>query len=341
MTARPAPALPLPPMALFAFATLMPAGVLAAGLAGAVWPWAGLLWMTLLVAMLDQLARGTLQEDGAEFPGSDVLLVTIAAVHLALLPYAVWSLGGPLSGWAAVALFVGLGLWMGQVAVPAAHELIHRGDRRLFWLGVAVYTAILFGHHASAHRLVHHRHAASAKDPNTARAGESYYRFAPRAWIGSFRAGWNAERGRRGLHPYAVYLGGAALALALAFGLAGWAGVAVWLGLSLHAQGQLLLSDYVQHYGLTRSRGPDGRLEPVGHRHSWNAPHWFSGAMTLNAPRHSDHHAHPARPFPALRLPGPRDAPRLPCALPLACTVALIPPLWQRMMHPRLARWQA
>ncbi len=338
MTARHAPALTLPPMALFAFATLAPAALLAAGLAGAMWPWVGLVWMTGLVALLDQMAPG-LTVEGAEFPGGDALLVAIAGVHLGLLPFAVWSLG-PLSGWAAVALFIGLGLWMGQVAVPAAHELIHRGDRRLFWLGVAVYTAILFGHHASAHRLIHHRHAASREDPNTARKGEGYYRFALRAWIGSFRQGWRAEVGRGRVHPYAVYLGGTALALALAFVLTGWQGVALWLGLSLHAQSQLLLSDYVQHYGLERRRGPDGRLEPVGDRHSWNAPHWFSGAMTLNAPRHSDHHAHPARPFPTLRLPGPRKAPRLPFALPVACTVALLPPLWRRIMHPRLARWQ-
>lgn len=339
MTARPAPALSLPPMALFAFATLAPAGLIAAGLAGVVWPWVALLWMTALVVLLDQMAPA-LAPEGAEFPGGDALLVAVAGVHLGLLPFAVWALG-PLSGWAAVALFLGLGLWMGQVAVPAAHELIHRGDRRLFWLGVAVYTAILFGHHASAHRLVHHRHAASAEDPNTARKGEGYYRFALRAWIGSFRQGWQAERGRGRVHPYVVYLGGAGMALALAFALAGWQGVALWAGLSLHAQAQLLLSDYVQHYGLERRRGPDGRLEPVGDRHSWNAPHWFSGAMTLNAPRHSDHHAHPARPFPILRLPGPRKAPRLPFALPVACTVALMPPLWRRIMHPRLARWQA
>ena len=115
--------------------------------------------------------------------------------------------------------------------------------------------------------------------------------------------------------------------------------MAVWAGLGLHATGQLLLSDYVQHYGLRRRVLADGRLEPVGPRHSWNAPHWFSGAMMLNAPRHSDHHAHPARPYPALRLPGAEEAPMLPRALPVCCTIALCPPLWRRMMAPHLARW--
>jgi alkane 1-monooxygenase len=60
----------------------------------------------------------------------------------------------------------------------------------------------------------------------------------------------------------------------------------------------------------------------------------------LNAPRHSDHHAHPARPYPALRLPAPEAAPRLPWSLPLACMIALAPPLWRRAIAPRLAAWR-
>lgn len=245
-----------------------------------------------------------------------------------------------LPGWQRGVLLAGFGLWFGQVVNPAAHELIHRGNRHLFRLGAVLYTSLLFGHHVSAHRLVHHRHAASRQDPNTARAGEGFYRFFLRAWAGSFRAGWRAEAGRRTVHPYLWYLGGSVLALALAFAIAGGWGLVAWAALALHAQSQLLLSDYVQHYGLMRRAGPDGRLEPVGDRHSWNAPHWASGAMMLNAPRHSDHHAHPARPYPALRLPGAAEAPRLPYALPVCCVVALVPPWWRRMIGPHLAPWR-
>jgi alkane 1-monooxygenase len=115
----------------------------------------------------------------------------------------------------------------------------------------------------------------------------------------------------------------------------------VWAGLALHAQVQLMLSDYVQHYGLTRATRDDGRLEPVAARHSWNAPQWFSSAMMLNAPRHSDHHAHPARAYPALRLPTAQEAPHLPWPLPVACTLALFPPLWKRAIRPHLAKWKA
>ena len=114
-------------------------------------------------------------------------------------------------------------------------------------------------------------------------------------------------------------------------------GVVALLGLSLYAQMQLLLSDYVQHYGLHRRTGPDGRTEPVGPMHSWNAPHFWSSAMLLNAPRHSDHHIHPSRSYPSLELDHTR-MPVLPHSLPVMAAMALVQPLWRRKMDPRLDR---
>lgn len=340
--------LPPLPVAAFAVVALAPLPLLAAGLVQGGWlALAGLAYMTVLAALIDQLVPLVAADapEAAEFPAGDALLVVLGVLHLSVLPLAVWLIAGPgtLVLWERVALFLGFGLWFGQVSVPAAHELIHRGARGLFGLGVAVYVSLLFGHHASAHRLVHHRHVASPADPNSARAGEGFYRFALRAWSGSFHAGWRAERalrpGRR-ITPYTAYVLGAAAVMGLAFALAGWPGVAVWTGLAVHAQLQLLLSDYVQHYGLTRARRPDGKLEPVAAHHSWNARAWFSSALMLNAPRHSDHHAHPARPYPALRLPAPEQAPMLPWSLPVACAIALVPPLWKRLMRPYVAAWR-
>lgn len=340
------------PMILFAVAAASPLALFALGLwAGGLWAFAGVLYMTVLAAVLDQITGLFLGDapEGAEFPAADALLVGLALGHLAVLPLMVWGIAGPsgLGGWQRAALFLGAALWFGQVSNPMAHELIHRGNRLLYGLGVAVYCSLLFGHHASAHRLVHHRHAASADDPNSARLGEGFYRFFLRAWGGSFRKGLRAEtklRARsqqgRGPHPYALYIGGALLALGLAFAIAGGWGVVAWASLALHAQVQLMLSDYVQHYGLRRLKRADGRLEPVAARHSWNAPHWFSSGLMLNAPRHSDHHAHPARPYPALRLPPAEEAPHLPWPLPVACTLALVPPLWKRLIRPHLARWR-
>lgn len=305
------------PMALFALASLAPLPLLLAGVwFGGIFLLIALLYVTLFTALIDQFFPLIAPEapEGAEFPTADRLSVALAIAHFLALPLAVWAIAGDsgLSTLERALAFMGFGVFFGQVSNPNAHELIHRGDKRLFWLGMWVYITLLYGHHTSAHRHIHHRHVGTPDDPNTAAYGENWYAFAVRAWVGGFRAGYLAETalrqkaGRRGLHPYAVYIGGAAACALAMLVLFGFGGLVAYLGLAAYAQAQLLLSDYVQHYGLTRARLSSNRFEPVAPCHSWNAPHWFSAALMLNAPRHSDHHAHPARPYPALRLPPPQ-----------------------------------
>jgi alkane 1-monooxygenase len=196
---------------------------------------------------------------------------------------------------------------------------------------------------------VHHVHAGTTNDPNTARLGEGFWRFLARGWRAGFWAGKRAEdrlraRGaaapRAWSHPYVGYLAGSLGAVLAAFLLAGPGGIAVLLVVAGYAQIQLYLSDYVQHYGLIRKANTDGKPEPMGPQHSWNAPHWYSCAMMLNAPRHSDHHINPARPFPELRLE-PDAMPVLPQSLPVMAVIALVPPIWRRVMDHRVAKARA
>ncbi|WP_372893092.1 alkane 1-monooxygenase [Rhodosalinus sp.] len=330
-------------MTRFALATLTPALLLALAVtAGGLWGAAALVWMTVLTFALDRISPAPTPAGRGD---GRALTAALAIVHLALWPLAVWGVGGAsgLSPLARGVIFFGFGLFFGQVSMSVAHEAIHAAPRWLRRLGAAVYVSLLFGHHVSAHRLVHHVHVATDRDPNSAPMGLSYWAFLPRAWWGSFRAGWRAEdtrrartAGRRGLHPYAVWIGGAALSALLAAAIAGPGGLAALVGLAAYAQAQLLLSDYVQHYGLRRRTGPDGRAEPVAPWHSWNAPHRQSAAMMLNAPRHSDHHAHPGRPWPELALDA--GMPVLPQSLPVMATIALCPPVWRRLMDGRAAR---
>lgn len=342
----------MPAAALFALATLCPVALLAAGgTLGGGWIIAAALYLTAFSALIDQaLRRLGARPTPTAAPGgwADALSVALALAHFALLALAVASVTGAtgLAAWERALAFLAFGLFFGQVSNSNAHELIHRSARPLRALGRWVYISLLFGHHASAHPKVHHRYVATPDDPNSARLGEGYYRFAARAWVGSFRAGLAAERemmARGGkpawANPYAEYLGGGAALLALSALAFGPAGLAAHAGLAAYATAQLLLSDYVQHYGLSRARLADGRYEPVSDAHSWNAPHVFSSLMMLHAPRHSDHHAHPATPYPALTLP--RPAPMLPAPLPAMATLALMPRLWKRVMHPRLARLHA
>ncbi|QGX97696.1 alkane 1-monooxygenase [Roseovarius faecimaris] len=338
-------------MPLFATATLLPFALLiAAALWGGAWSGLAFGYVTLLVYLMDRLSpvAASNADPEAEFPGSDGLLRVLGGLHFLAFATSLWAMTGAsgLSLPEKLLVAITCALIFGQISHPVAHELIHRPARDMRLLGRLIYTSVLFGHHASAHLRVHHVHVGSNADPNSARWGEGFYRFARRAWRGSFRAGLAAENrlraGRGGAlrHPYLLYCGGAVAILVGAAWLGGLPALVALLFIGFYTQVQILLSDYVQHYGLRRATQADGRLEPVGPQHSWNAPHWASAAMTLNAPRHSDHHVTPARPYPALQL-RPEDMPYLPYSLPAMAALALFPPLWRRVMDPHCARWAA
>ena len=338
-------------MFLFQSATLAPLVLLVLGnFMGGPWALAGVLTITLFTWAADHLMRRAADVSGSpdEFPTGDALAVTLALVLLAGLAMAVPAIAGErgFSVATRILLLIGWGLAFGQIAHPTAHELIHRPARWMGGLGRILYTAVLMGHHASSHLRVHHRHVGTGDDPASAPLGMGFWRYAPRAWAGSFMAGLHAETALRARaappppvwsHPYIRHISGGLLAILVAYALAGGGGIAALAGIAAYAQLQVLLSDYIQHYGLRRAVMPDGRLEPVGPHHSWNAPQLWSSAMMLNAPRHSDHHANPNRPYPGLRLD--RAMPVLPRAVPVMAVAALFPPLWRRMMDGRAQAW--
>ena len=325
----------------FVVATCTPAGLLlAACVFGGLWAGSAILAITVVVFGLDKIGRvaPVSKEDGQR------LSVMLGVLHFVLLGTAAWAMNGPLPVLDKVLLVIGCGLYFGQISNSNAHELIHRADRWAFRLGAANYASLLFGHHTSAHRLVHHVHAATPKDPATARIGISFWAYLPRTWAGSFRAGLKAERQRHGgtrwPAPYIGYVIGALVTVAAAYTLGGFSGMAGVITIAVYAQTQLMLSDYVQHYGLERRVQADGSREAMGPQHSWNAPHWYSSAMMLNAPRHSAHHTRPGRASPQLDLDAD-TMPMLPHSLPVMAVIALVPPLWRRVMDRRVAAWRA
>ena len=122
-------------------------------------------------------------------------------------------------------------------------------------------------------------------------------------------------------------------AVGLVFGgtvVVGWVGAAVF--------GFLLLEtvNYVEHYGMLRAVLPSGRFERVAARHSWTSDLPISRAILFELPRHADHHAHAGRPYGALRHFA--DAPQLPTGYAGMVLLALVPPLFCRVMDQQLER---
>ncbi len=309
-----------------------------------------------LFGILDALAGAERRNADPQTPERDLFwhrLITMIwyPVQIGLIYGLIWYAprAGHLNGFEKIVLFQGVGLVSGAIGIVYAHELMHRQGRLERWLGDLLMASVLYSHFRSEHLLVHHRHVGTPRDAVTARYGEGFHRFffrvLPRCLVSAFRA--ERERlARRGLpwhhpgNPFWRYWALQIVHLIAALLLGGIEGLGLFLFQALVAVWYLELTNYVEHYGLSRKRLADGRYEPVAPHHSWNAAHRASNWLLINLQRHSDHHCHPDRRFPLLATYPGSEAPQLPYGYPVMVAVALVPPLWRRVMDRRVRRWR-
>ena len=244
-----------------------------------------------------------------------------------------------------VGFVLSLGVVGGIMAINVGHELIHRNHKMERFFGGVLLASVGYGVFKVEHVRGHHLRVGTTADPATARINETAYAFVPRAIIGTFRHAWRLEADRleRGnLKGFARFVGNEALQwvlLSVAFAsvavvVSGWAALAVFLLSGLIAIIELELVDYIEHYGLSRGTDVNGAVLPVRYEHSWDYSGWFTNALLINLQRHSDHHAHGGRAFGALN--SHPEAPQLPANYATMMKLALIPPLYRRIIHPRL-----
>ncbi|RWR10904.1 alkane 1-monooxygenase [Paenirhodobacter populi] len=248
-----------------------------------------------------------------------------------------------------VVLFFGVGVISGTIGLVYAHELMHQKNRLERWMADLLLGTVLYSHFRSEHLLVHHLWVGTPRDAVTARYNEGFHRYFVRVLRDCPRSAWKAERmkfaraGRPVWHRsnpfwrYAALQGGCLL---LAFLIGGWAGLGLFVFQAFVAVWQLELTNYVEHYGLTREYRGEGRYEHVLPRHSWNAAQKASNWLLINLQRHSDHHYKPDRRFPLLQTYSEDEAPQLPFGYPAMTAMAMIPPLWRRRMNPRVRAWR-
>jgi alkane 1-monooxygenase len=241
---------------------------------------------------------------------------------------------------------IGLALTVAMVsgiAINTAHELGHKRDSLERWLSRVALAQSGYGHFFIEHNRGHHVRVATPEDPASARMGESFYAFWPRTVAGSLRSAWELEgvrlgrMGRSRWSPRNDILGAWAMTVVLFVALAIVFGAVVLPYLILQAiVGFSLLEvvNYLEHYGLRRSRREDGRYERTAPEHSWNSNNVASNVLLYHLQRHSDHHANPIRRYQALRHV--EEAPQLPTGYAGMIVLAAIPPLWRRVMDRRL-----
>ena len=245
-----------------------------------------------------------------------------------------------------VGIILSAGIMFGGIGITVAHELAHRKNFLERAFGKMLLMSASYMHFYIEHNLGHHVHVCTPKDPATARFGESFYRFYPRTVIGSFRSAWKIELGRLQRMGYAKWswrnqmLWFITLPILFAGGLGfafGWQAPLFFFAQSFVGFSLLELVNYLEHYGLERRELAPGHYEKVTIMHAWNAAHRITNYFLFKLQRHADHHVHPVRRYQTLHT---FDAsPQLPAGYPAMILLALIPPLWRKVMDRACARF--
>jgi len=242
-----------------------------------------------------------------------------------------------------------VGLITGATGIVYAHELMHQKSKLERYLGDGLMALAFYGHFRSEHLLVHHRYVGTPKDAVTARYNEGFHRFFPRVLYQCFRSAWDAEKmmlARKKLtvfhrsNPFWKYVALQFLFTLFAYAIAGWFGVGLFIVQASVAILLLEATNYVEHYGLTRKHLGEGKYEHVKPHHSWNSAYKVTNFLLINLQRHSDHHYKPSRRYPLLQNHPEADAPQLPRGYTLMVAVAMFPPLWKKIMNPRVKAWR-
>jgi alkane 1-monooxygenase len=243
----------------------------------------------------------------------------------------------------AVGLTLSIGLNGGVMGINVGHELVHRLNGWEQFLGRSMLWTVSYLHWGLEHVAGHHRMVATPHDPATALYGWSFYRFWPRTVGGGFRSSWNIEKARlahkqkRLWGPANRIIWYVALTVALVaamIGAWGWLTLPYFIVQSLIAISLLEVVNYLEHYGLLRAKGADGAYERVLPKHAWNNANLLTNLFLFNLQRHSDHHHKPQRRYQILRHV--EEAPQLPTGYGGMLLLALVPPLWFRVMDPKV-----
>ncbi|MAN60163.1 MAG: alkane 1-monooxygenase [Flavobacteriaceae bacterium] len=329
----------------------IPLAVTTGLLLGGAWAYFTPLFAFLIIPLLEiSLPKdsGNLPEETAERKTKnrffDFLLYVNLPIVYSLLFWFLWNVseeGYSLSE--IIGFTLSIGILLGSNAINVAHELGHRTTRWERTLGKILLLPSLYMHFYIEHNFGHHQHAATDEDPASAAYNQTVYSF----WITStarqYANAWRIQKQllkranasffdiKNDMLWYSVfqlaflvsiyaYYGSTAAIVAIAC-----AGVGIL---------QLETVNYIEHYGLRRNKTKSGRYERVREVHSWNSNHVLGRAMLFELTRHSDHHYRAHKKYQLLDCH--ESSPQMPFGYPTSMVLSLFPPLWFRVMNPRI-----
>lgn len=244
-----------------------------------------------------------------------------------------------------IGLIFSVGIVLGVNGINVAHELGHRQATNERFLGKALLLPSFYMHFYIEHNFGHHLHAATPEDPATARYNQSVYSFWITSTIRQYFSAWKIQKKllkntkqsflslKNDMLWYMLFQTAYLLAVVLLFGTK-----ALIFALFAGIVGFILLEtvNYIEHYGLLRLKTKSGRYERVKEIHSWNSNHVIGRIVLYELTRHSDHHYKSSKKYQILDCHD--ESPQMPYGYPTSMVLAMVPPLWFKIMNRRVPR---
>ena len=274
----------------------------------------------------------------------DWLLYLNIVVVFGVLSFALYTLTVfELETYEYVGLVFSTGIVLGVNGINVGHELGHRLNTKEKYLGKLLLLPSLYMHFFIEHNFGHHLNVATKDDPATAKYNQNLYSFWFTSTIGQYFKAWRIQKKlikQNGKKFFSIhndmlwYLIIQGIYLYIVFLVFEFQGV-VFALLSAMV-GFLLLEtvNYIEHYGLMREKLDSGRYERVKKIHSWNSNHIIGRIVLYELTRHSDHHYKSNKKYQILECH--EESPQMPYGYPTSMVLALIPPLWFKIMNKRV-----
>ena len=242
-----------------------------------------------------------------------------------------------------IGMALSAGILLATNSINVAHELGHRGLYCERFMSKLLYLPCLYMHFYIEHNFGHHLHVATPNDGATAKYNQTVYSF----WISSvskqYVDAWKRQiqllkiRNKPLVSISNDMLWYHLIQPLYLFGIFYFFSVEVMLfALAIGVISFLFLEsiNYIEHYGLRRQKLGSGRYERVQPHHSWNSNFNIGRIVLYELTRHSDHHYKSSKKYQVLR--SYEECPTLPLGYPASILLSFVPPLWFRVMNPRV-----
>ena len=229
-----------------------------------------------------------------------------------------------------------------------AHQIAHHKDKHSQLTSMTILAPILYAYSIPQHIHNHHHYATTKRDTETATYKQSFYSY----FVNSIKSSWwqiytyEAYRLRKKgigqpINPKNKVYQGLMISAFYVSLLIFTLGPASLIFLVAHTALSVILietQNYVGHYGLSRKELESGRFEPFKDTHGWNSEYFLSNFLLSGRGHTSAHHMEVEDPLTAPTTT--KNKPTLPYGYITMSWIALITPLWHKLMDPLVQRVQ-